>query len=253
MKFILIALFVCLAVQIECRNLKVHHNDVGSAVEHQAGKNLDLNFCKACIDFADQALDYLLNAVINIGIVGSCGELCQYVQDKTGSGALGLVCDLLCDFVGIDEFIKILDRVDLDPIWYCELLKSCPVNDHGDAKITTLMVAPQRGPQGTFTIDLEYVSKNGTSTGELFIDIKTPDRIPLEDGFIMENSPAGKYGEKISLQAKPNPDCDPSAGPCESWQPGTYVVEIALCAGECGSKHPHSKIYDIQRTNFTIV
>ena len=39
-------------------------------------------------------------------------------------------------------------RADLDPIYYCELLRACPIKDNGDAKITSLTVEPKSGPQG---------------------------------------------------------------------------------------------------------
>ena len=135
---------------------------------------------------------------------------------------------------------------------------------------------------------MEYVSKNGTGTGEIGIDIDTVDGIPLGDSFLNLPQPAGifiyslcllclnsflkgTYGTKISIKAEPDPDCDPTQGPCEQWLPGEYKVSMgmsyfstlslffktffffaAICNGECGSKHPHSKIYDIGRTNFTI-
>ena len=77
----------------------------------------------------------------------------------------------------------------------------------------------------------------------------------------------------VKLSAKPNPDCDPTQGPCEMWLPGVYNVTfgklhavctllaacdsslsspVAICNGECGSKHPHSKVYDTASTKFTI-
>lgn len=40
-------------------------------------------------------------------------------------------------------------RADLDPIYYCELLKVCAVNDQSDVKITKLAVSPTSGPVGT--------------------------------------------------------------------------------------------------------
>ena len=43
-----------------------------------------ISFCKTCIDFSDKALDYLLNYILQIGVVGSCGEICQFVEQKTG-------------------------------------------------------------------------------------------------------------------------------------------------------------------------
>jgi hypothetical protein len=86
-----------------------------------------------------------LNAVLNLGIVGSCVNLCQYVAQQTGSEIVGVVCNLLCDYVGISEFIKAIEHADLDPIFYCELLKACPINDNGDAKITSFVITPTSG------------------------------------------------------------------------------------------------------------
>ncbi|XP_035680752.1 countin-1-like isoform X1 [Branchiostoma floridae] len=213
---------------------------------------VDLDLCKFCIDFSQQALNQLLNIILQVGVVGTCGDLCQALADKTGSQALGVACNLLCDIEGVKEFIKIIENADLDPIYYCELLKQCTIKDDGDAKITSLDVSPKSGPQGTFMIDVEYTSKNGTGTGEMVIDIDTVDGIPLGQGFILEAQEAGSYGQKISLKAEPNPECDPTQGPCEQFLPGVYNVSIAICNGECGSKHPHSQIYDQGMTNFTI-
>ena len=39
-------------------------------------------------------------------------------------------------------------RADLDPIYYCELLKTCPIKDDGDAKILSLHVTPNLVPRG---------------------------------------------------------------------------------------------------------
>ena len=39
-------------------------------------------------------------------------------------------------------------RADLDPIYYCELLDVCAINDSGDAKITDASVMAKSGPQG---------------------------------------------------------------------------------------------------------
>ncbi|CAF1004410.1 unnamed protein product [Brachionus calyciflorus] len=212
-----------------------------------------LSFCKTCINFADQALDTLLNAILNVGVIGECSQLCNYVAQKVGSEIVDVVCNLLCDFVGIKEFITIIEKADLDPIWYCELLKACPINDYGDARITEFEVVPSKGPQGTFTINLTYESNNGTGTGELYIGVKTVDRIPVEDSFLLEASKPGIYQTQIRLNAVPDQECDPSQGPCEQWQPGVYFVETAICNGECGSLHPHSEIYDQAQANFTIV
>lgn len=193
-----------------------------------ATKSVGLEFCKACIEFADQALDYLLNAVLNIGVIGSCGTICQWVEEKSGSKILGLGCNLLCDYAGIDEFIKIIEEADLDPIWYCELLRACEIFDGGDANITSFTVNPKQGPQGTFMIGYTFVSKNGTGTGEMYVGIKTVDGVPVENSFLMLPLKPGVYSSNIELDAQPDPDCDPSQGPCESWLPGKYQVEMGM-------------------------
>lgn len=188
--------------------------------------NFGLELCPICIQFADDALNFLIDAVLNVGVVGSCQVLCTYVADKTGSQTIGTVCNLLCDFAGIDEFIKVLDRADLDPIWYCELLRFCAIFDQGDATITSFTVTPNKGPQGVFVIDADWFSLNGTGTGELYIGIKTVDGIPVEDGFLMEPQKPGKYNTQIKLNAVPDKHCDPTQQECENWLPGFYKVEM---------------------------
>jgi hypothetical protein len=46
--------------------------------------------------------------ILEGGVVGTCGVLCHALAQKTGSQALGAVCDILCDVVGIKEFIKLV-------------------------------------------------------------------------------------------------------------------------------------------------
>jgi hypothetical protein len=80
-------------------------------------------------------------------------------------------------------------------------LKACPIKDDGDAKITSFTVLPSQGRQGTtFKIQLKYTSTNGTGTGEIFIGIKTVDRIPLEDAFLMLPQQPGTYTENINVE-----------------------------------------------------
>lgn len=45
-------------------------------------------------------------------------------------------------------------------------------------------------------------------------------------GFITEAQPAGQYSKQFNLKAEPDPNCDPSQGPCEQWLPGNYNVKI---------------------------
>jgi len=225
----------------------------GTVQRIQSINNVGLDLCPTCIKFAEEALNILLNIILDTGILGTCQTLCQALADKTGSALLGTICDLVCDIVGIDEFIHIIEKADLDPIWYCEMATMCPVNDHGDAKFKSFNITPMSGRKGTtFTVDFTYQTVNGTGTGEIEIDIRTPDRIPLGTAFLWESKKTGTYPEKISIKAQPDPQCDPTQEPCEQWLPGTYNVTVYLCNGECGSKHPHSSIYDISHGSFVL-
>ena len=52
----------------------------------------------------------------------------------------------------------------------------------------------------------------------------------------------------VSLQTKD----DPSADPPVTWEPGTYKYSFEVCQGECGSKHPHSKVFGKTAGTFEI-
>jgi hypothetical protein len=55
-----------------------------------------IDLCPACIDFAVEGINVLLNEILNGGIVGGCGALCS----KLGSKAAQDFCDAACDAIG---------------------------------------------------------------------------------------------------------------------------------------------------------
>ncbi|XP_004365279.1 countin2 [Capsaspora owczarzaki ATCC 30864] len=214
----------------------------------------DANLCPVCVEFAGDALNELINIVLNVGVIGSCGEVCGLLTNRTHSRAEGLVCDLLCDYVGITEFIKAIEKADLDPIYYCELLNTCAINDNGDATIRSFTTSPVSGPQGTtFTFDLDWSTINGTGTGEIILVVQTVDGLQLGDSSLLEATAPGEYVKRWQVDAKPDPDCDPTQDECEEWLPGQYIVQMAICNGECGSKHPHSMVFAQAQSSFTLV
>lgn len=217
----------------------------------QAAK-VGLDLCSPCCQFMSEAIQEIVEIILNVGVIGSCGELCTLLDQKIPSKALEMVCDIFCDIVGVEEFIKLINKAQLDPIYMCELLKQCPIKDDGDAKITSFAVTPKSGPKGEFVISFVYVSNNGTGTGEIDLRIDTVDHIPVGENFLHELAKAGTYDGSFKLKAEPDPSCDPTQQPCEQWEAGVYTVKMAICNGECGSKHPHSAIYDEATTTFTI-
>ena len=78
----------------------------------------------------------------------------------------------------------------------------------------------------TFKIVLDFISKNGTGTGEINLIINTVDGIPLGDAELMDNLAPGSYSMSWKVDAKRNPNCDPTQGPCEEWLAGNYTVNI---------------------------
>ena len=77
---------------------------------------------------------------------------------------------------------------------------------------------------GQFQILVEYVSKNGTGTGEIFIGIQTIDGLFIDHIELNFAQDPGRYDVKWNLSAVP--DCKPVPGPCEYWLPGIYNVTV---------------------------
>merc|ERR1719239_1925200 len=75
-----------------------------------------MDLCPLCVQFTGEALNTLLNLILNGGVVGGCGTLCQALATKTGNQILGEVCNVLCDIVGVEEFVKLIEKADLDQI-----------------------------------------------------------------------------------------------------------------------------------------
>jgi hypothetical protein len=204
--------------------------------------NLDL--CPLCVSFSSQALNQLLNIILNVGVLGSCAKLCSYLPQKTEQ----TVCNLVCDIVGIELFIKLIKKADLNPIYFCELVKLCPVHDCTGPCITIdqVVVTPEQGHRGgTFQFDMIFTAHNQTGTGELGITIFPPNAMPFGEALLDEGFKPGSYGMKFTLQAEPSEE--------EPFTPGTYKADLFICEGQCGSKHPHSYVYDVKKTQFQIV
>ncbi|CAF0780001.1 unnamed protein product [Adineta ricciae] len=223
------------------------------AVVPHITKDVRLDWCPQCINSFDELVQIVLDIILQYGVVDTCGHLCDLVEQKTGSGLLGFICTMGCDFLGLEEFVKLMEKADIDPIYYCEVMKICPINDNGDAKFKSFAVLPPRAQtESKIALDMVYVSKNGTGTGEMIIMIQTVDKIPLSAGLLLEAQKPGTYGERIVIDTTPDPDCDPTQGECEQWLEGTYNITVLLCNGQCGSHHPHTALYDTARGSFTL-
>ena len=88
--------------------------------------HVDIDLCPKCINEVVDLVTILANLILDEGIVQSCGSLCEALSNRTGSIVIGDLCIAACDSLGIDEFVHLLARVDIDPIYYCQLVKMCP-------------------------------------------------------------------------------------------------------------------------------
>jgi hypothetical protein len=122
---ILFVLFFVGCVSANTRTFSVNGNSIEFISPFKQGDNA-LDWCPQCIDTFDDLIDVILNIILEVGVLDSCGQLCDLVADKTGSNFLGFVCMLGCDIFGIEEFIKLIENADIDPIYYCEEVKLCP-------------------------------------------------------------------------------------------------------------------------------
>ncbi|CAF3491669.1 unnamed protein product [Rotaria socialis] len=211
------------------------------------------DLCRDCVDTFDTLIYLILDGIFELSIINTCDDICNYVTEKSGSPILYAICAVGCDAVGVNEFIKIAKEVDLDPIYFCESLKVCPINDNGDAKFKSFAILPSHAQAySTFIIDFAYESVNGTGTGQLVINIQTIDDIEISTTFLIESLKPGRYAERITIDTSPDPTCDPGTAQCEQWYPGVYNVTVMICNGECGSHHPNSQLYDMVNGSFRI-
>ncbi|CAF2045091.1 unnamed protein product [Rotaria magnacalcarata] len=249
----LIVLVVFGSVAAHTRKINAHPSYIQRVTSSLKQESNGIDWCPQCVNTFDQLIYYVLDGILELGIINTCDDICNYVTEKSGSPVLYAICAVGCDALGINEFIKIAKEVDLDPIYFCESLKVCPIFDSGDAKFKSFVILPARAPvYSTFVIDFAYESMNGTGTGQLVVGIQTIDGVELSTTLLIEPQKPGRYAERISVDASPDPDCDPAAQQCEEWFPGVYNVTVMVCNGECGSHHPHSQIYDMVKGSFQI-
>ena len=156
------------------------------------------------VEFAGEALQELLNLILNKAVVGSCGKLCSALVNATHNPKLGTPCTILCDLVGIKAFVNWIQKADLSPYYDCEELGVCKTNDYGDATITSWLATPSELAAGPpVTLSFTYDSKNGTSTGEIRIGVKTVDHQDLSFNsiYIADSTTGGSFKGSGQIQS----------------------------------------------------
>jgi hypothetical protein len=195
----------------------------------------EVSLCNPCTQLSGQALNILLNVILNAGVVGGCDKLCSALPEGK------LACELVCDAVGIKAFIDAIEKADLDPIYMCEIVHACqPGPDDAYLEILGVAAAPPvvaHGADIQMAVDLNVV--NDTGVGEFFISIDGPGTAtPLSQSFLLAKGiPHGEQMLGVTLTLQDGKD---DQGFPATFEPGTYEYSFHVCQGSCGSRHPHS-------------
>jgi hypothetical protein len=199
-------------------------------------------WCSVCVDWMGNAVNQIINIILNVGIPGDCQALCQLYPGGSVDQAL---CEMYCDYKGLNYFINLLNNFNPDFIAICENLDVCPRTLTAKATITKLLVTPTAGPQGqTFDINLEYQVTSKLGTGMLIVQVNPPDAPFLQEAVTIVALPPATYKFGVQVQTQPNQD--------EPFNPGQYQVIVAICEGTCGGAGPYSYQLAQSQTLFTI-
>lgn len=215
------------------------------------GMESEVSLCNPCFQIGGQGINQLLNYILNVGVVGGCGSLCAAAIPAGGAVAIG--CELVCAAVGVKEFVKAIEKVDLDPIYFCEVVHACPAAPD-DAYLEYIQAAalPAAVPKGQdiqMAVDLNVT--NDTGVGEFSISIDGPgSATPLgQSFFIKDGIPSGEQMLSVTLTLKDGKD---DQGMPKTFEEGVYNFTFHVCQGECGSKHPHSKDFGVVSGTFNV-
>jgi len=213
-----------------------------SAAIHSLNPNKPgVDLCPVCVDFMNEAINQLLNIILQIGIGGGCSSICSYLNGQAEQA----VCMLICEYVGVTEFGNIIQYEDPDPIFICEEFDLCTVYAGGAANITKTTISPPYGPEGTtFTLTMYYTVKKHTSPGLLSVFINPPNGFPLAGQNFVEGQTPGSYVVGWSCETQPNED--------DSFSPGVYPVTFAVCEGDCTTAHNWGGVYSETESSFKI-
>jgi hypothetical protein len=199
-------------------------------------KNVGEDVCMPCLEFANDALQDLANFIGNNGIPTACGDLCSIIPNQFFAGA----CDSLCTAVGIDVFVAALQKVDLDPFYFCEEIDVCKVGPaNAAAKPVKCYANPAKAATGaTISLILDFMVYNATGVGEIQFELFVGSNVQ-QDNIPVEGFPVGAHGIELNLNTKGAPA-------------GEYQFLMGICQGQCHSHHLTSKYFGNLTSSFTL-
>lgn len=213
--------------------------------------------CGFCVQAMGQIINQLLNYILNVGVVGSCAALCGQLPAKLEQTA----CNLLCDVVGIEGFVKAIQKADLDPIYYCQIVdvceaKDCPSSNPDCVSVDKVELSPTSGGlDAQFTATASYTVTDEVGAGEMQFAIAPTDGSaePIGTGSMFPNLEKGTFSGQLQFQPSDiNKQAEQQQQPDFFVAGKEYEVIFVICEGQCGSSHPHSKLFGMMRSNFNI-
>ncbi len=189
----------------------------------------------------DEAEGELIDILLQVGISEGCA-VCGRLKSRLEQD----VCGILCEIVGIEAFVHILQATDIDPVYVCSELIACPKNhcDHvGCTSITSVKVSPPSGPLGTvFNVSVFIHANNQTGTGTTLLEWKCPT-----SG--MTGAPILNTGFRAGSNNVVSYKIDTRQDAC-LYSPQTYALTVASCSYDCTDLH--GTVYAATQAQFTI-
>lgn len=217
-------------------------NDDGSKKLWDPKPQADFQFCGMCVQLMMGAINYLLNYILNAGVVSSCSELCDTALK--GHPLEADACIALCDGAGLATFIEALEKVGPDPIAACEEIDLCQYVKGGKVKIDSYTATPQQAKLGDTVVLLsQFTVINTTSTGEIRFQFTGPGGGHDADGVAL-STPPGNYEADCKLPTGGQKSAIPA--------PGNFNTTFFFCEGQCGSHWHDAHVYAQASTHFTV-
>lgn len=163
-------------------------------------------------------------------------------------------CIAVCTVLGDEAFFELLNSTDLDPIYVCQLLSACPIDDCGPqcavinnvtANPTSINLPPQDSDFITFNVTYT-LTKPWKGTGVIYYqmvqcDVSSDNCQFLANSFFLlePNGALGTFSTTLYF----NYDC-----PVLFFVGQPVTAQFFICNGNCDeygvARHPHSALYD---------
>lgn len=125
------------------------------------------------IDYMVEAVNVYLNEWLQVTLPQDCQQMCSIVDPQHNS-----TCQFYCNVYGVYGFIQIISRVDIDPIYMCQLEKKCPIQACAQptcATISSIKLSPSVPKSGdTVTVTGYYTVTGEAGAGMLRLMSSTP-------------------------------------------------------------------------------